>query len=467
MGVIDYIKKAKDYYDEYKDLIDLGGQAGKAYLDYKDQKRRNELDERAYRDYMLEKESAGQEAQTAVDINLTPMEVTGVPTSKADVTSFQAVARGGIIGLKNGGDPNAGITALRKKAPDVVKAMGFNMGGGPGIEALRKKAPDVVKRMGFYKGTGENGVMDINVDTNMKMADYEPGVPTTGDLYDMNNPDYKGINKKVIIEFIEEGIPLGYSSPEEYYEDFYGIMGSKNKENTNMKMAEIPKDLTMDEAVRIFKLSNDRDPISIEEVIEFFKNRKLSAKGGIIGLRNGGRPGYMFGEGPVMDGTVSIEEAVSETEEPMKMAYVAGDPLMDVSKMSRIELVGNLNAMEFPELDASDYDDERIREMLIEFASDMFTDTRYAKGGRVKRAGGGVMDLGGMEKDYRFNGGFVPIGEYEKKDDVPARLSKNEFVFTADAVRAAGGGSINKGAQKMYNTMKTLEAKPQAKRMTA
>ena len=89
------------------------------------------------------------------------------------------------------------------------------------------------------------------------------------------------------------------------------------------------------------------------------------------------------------------------------------------------------------------------------------------KGGRVKRAAGGVMDLGGMEKDYRFNGGFVPLGEYEKKDDVPARLSKNEFVFTADAVRAAGGGSINKGAQKMYDTMKTLEAQPTAKRMTA
>ena len=447
----DVFKAAKETYDEYKGLIDLGGSAGKAYLDYKDQKRRNELDEQGYRDYMLQQESAGREAQLAVDMNLTPMTVTGVPTSKADVTSFQAVANGGIIGLKNGGAPNAGIAALRKKAPGVVK------------------------RMGFYKGTGENGVMDINVDTNMKMADYEPGVPTTGDLYDMNNPDYKGINKKVIIEFIEEGIPLGYSSPEEYYEDFYGIMGSKNKENTNKKMAEIPKDLTMDEAVRIFKLSNDRDPISIEEVIEFFKNRKLSAKGGIIGLRNGGRPGYRFGEGPVMDGTVSIEEAVSETEEPMKMAYSAGDPLMDVSKMSRIELVGNLNAMEFPELDASDYDDERIREMLIEFASDMFTDTRYAKGGiaslkkggRVKKAAGGVMDLGGMEKDYRFDGGFVPLGEYEKKDDVPARLSKNEFVFTADAVRAAGGGSINKGAQKMYNTMKTLEAQPTAKRMTA
>jgi predicted transcriptional regulator len=75
---------------------------------------------------------------------------------------------------------------------------------------------------------------------------------------------------------------------------------------------------------------------------------------------------------------------------------------------------------------------------------------------RSKKAGGGLMDLGGNEMDLR-GGGFVPIGAKEKADDVPARLSKNEFVFTADAVRAAGGGSVEKGAQKMYNTMKQLE----------
>ncbi len=68
------------------------------------------------------------------------------------------------------------------------------------------------------------------------------------------------------------------------------------------------------------------------------------------------------------------------------------------------------------------------------------------------------MDLGGMEMDLR-GGGFVPLGAKEKADDVPARLSKNEFVMTADAVRAAGGGSIDKGADKMYNLMKDLEAK--------
>ena len=81
-----------------------------------------------------------------------------------------------------------------------------------------------------------------------------------------------------------------------------------------------------------------------------------------------------------------------------------------------------------------------------------------AEGGRVNAQEGGLMDLGGMEKDYRDDGGFVPLGGEEKADDVPARLSKNEFVFTADAVRAAGGGDIDKGAQVMENVMKNLEA---------
>ena len=80
-----------------------------------------------------------------------------------------------------------------------------------------------------------------------------------------------------------------------------------------------------------------------------------------------------------------------------------------------------------------------------------------AKGGRIGKAEGGLMDMGGMEKDYRQVGGFVAIGGKEKADDVPARLSKNEFVFTADAVRNAGGGDIDAGAQVMENVMKNLE----------
>ena len=82
----------------------------------------------------------------------------------------------------------------------------------------------------------------------------------------------------------------------------------------------------------------------------------------------------------------------------------------------------------------------------------------YRPGGdRQMAAEGGIMDLGGMEKDYRNEGGFVPIGGKEKADDVPARLSKNEFVFTADAVRNAGGGDIDAGAEVMERMMDHLE----------
>jgi len=97
-----------------------------------------------------------------------------------------------------------------------------------------------------------------------------------------------------------------------------------------------------------------------------------------------------------------------------------------------------------------------------------------AEGGRINRAMGGEFNMPpaglsslqtqisdvtpqGMELDLR-SGGFIPIGKAEKADDVPARVSKNEFVFTADAVKAAGGGSVNEGAKKMYDTMKRLES---------
>ena len=90
-------------------------------------------------------------------------------------------------------------------------------------------------------------------------------------------------------------------------------------------------------------------------------------------------------------------------------------------------------------------------------------------GPRMKVADGGnvepvakktmpLLDMDGKEKDYRETGGFVDMGRMERADDVPARLSKNEFVFTADAVRNAGEGDIDKGAEVMYNMMKNLEA---------
>ena len=83
----------------------------------------------------------------------------------------------------------------------------------------------------------------------------------------------------------------------------------------------------------------------------------------------------------------------------------------------------------------------------------------------MEAAEGGVADLpkvrmleGGVpEIDYRESGGFVPMGKKEKADDVPAMLSKNEFVMTADAVRGMGDGNVEKGAQRMYDQMRQLE----------
>jgi hypothetical protein len=107
------------------------------------------------------------------------------------------------------------------------------------------------------------------------------------------------------------------------------------------------------------------------------------------------------------------------------------------------------------------YIDNKANEDVASFTSfeDMPTNMynleyKNAKdGGIIGLANGGEPT---MEMDYR-GGGFIPVGARERADDVPARLSKNEFVMTADAVRAAGGGSVDVGAQRMYNLMNQLE----------
>ena len=84
----------------------------------------------------------------------------------------------------------------------------------------------------------------------------------------------------------------------------------------------------------------------------------------------------------------------------------------------------------------------------------------YAEGSKepVAKKTMPLLDMDGQEMDLREEGGFVPLGRMERADDVPARLSKNEFVFTADAVRNAGDGDVDKGAEVMYNMMKNLES---------
>ncbi len=107
--------------------------------------------------------------------------------------------------------------------------------------------------------------------------------------------------------------------------------------------------------------------------------------------------------------------------------------------------------------------EEARRSILSASTQDDFRARRFrAEGGSMKEPVAKktmpLLDMGGKEMDLREEGGFVPIGRMEKADDVPARLSKNEFVFTADAVRNAGDGDVDKGAEVMYNMMKNLES---------
>ena len=116
--------------------------------------------------------------------------------------------------------------------------------------------------------------------------------------------------------------------------------------------------------------------------------------------------------------------------------------------------------------DNKDYDllSSSQQNMYNKKASQFIKTMPMAVGGRVGLMGGamptGIMranKAGTIERDYRETGGFVPVGIKEKADDVPAMLSKNEFVMTADAVRGIGDGNIEKGAQRLYDQMKTAE----------
>ena len=189
----------------------------------------------------------------------------------------------------------------------------------------------------------------------------------------------------------------------------------------------------------------------------------------------GGRVNRMFGSPEKGEGITTIDVDMEMEEEPknddMKMAY--SDVIFN--RREKSALFRSLGDPRIQQTTKSFKDLDRILKNPGMFPEDEFMLKEYLKlkgfknGGRIeleKKEKGGIMGMevpvrknqGGVsELDYRNTGGFVPVGVKERADDVPAMLSKNEFVFTADAVRNAGDGNINKGAQKMYKMMKNLE----------
>jgi len=173
----------------------------------------------------------------------------------------------------------------------------------------------------------------------------------------------------------------------------------------------------------------------------FFSDDEIEDTVSSAGYRAGGRVGFRFGG--IDKAIEGVSEEIQEEGKEGIMTAAKEDPL----------LIEEYNKYVFDLLeqrpDAKPMSFGDFKRMIM---------SGMKMGGRVKAEEGGLMNLGGKEMDLR-GGGFVPIGKKEKADDVPARLSKNEFVMTADAVRAAGGGSVNEGAKRMYKVMNDLEAR--------
>ena len=216
---------------------------------------------------------------------------------------------------------------------------------------------------------------------------------------------------------------------------------TNNQQGGGQDMSGVPSDNTAIQLANLKKSANLLDQKQgLQAGLNFLPtvaSRKYSPAEMAITYQNaanGGRIGFNMGGGADM-----------------------GSPQMTAAQATEEAITKIMQKMQDPNL--TDEDRIFLQEKLKVFMPTQQIDPRMmAMGGRINRAEGGIMDLGGMEKDYRAEGGFVPIGREEKADDVPARLSVNEFVFTADAVRSAGGGDIDQGAKVMENMMKHLEA---------
>ena len=202
-----------------------------------------------------------------------------------------------------------------------------------------------------------------------------------------------------------------------------------------------------------FKFDKDYSTMTDEEKDQFVARYNV-AKGGRIGFQEGSKDNAAKINELVEKG-MTMDEAIQKIAPGTKSSV----------EFTREELgLGPLKInQEIDKLLKEGVDIEIIKSMTG--APDELIQERI-KIIRFSKAKGGVMSIpvrknsaGVKELDMRKSGGFVPIGVKEKADDVPAMLSLNEFVMTADAVRGAGDGNVKKGAQRMYDTMKKLESR--------
>jgi len=246
----------------------------------------------------------------------------------------------------------------------------------------------------------------------------------------------------------------------------FGFEFSKSNKRVlrkNISIYHITKnnEIDLDRYKLFIKYANNRHSEGQMKNMSFeeFKSQALA------GMASGGRAGYYTG-GQSIPSENSMEDA-RKTAMQDRLGGIT--EVMKQADLYRQGDVGQMYMAEGGEIGSRN----RLSELMVKLANGTITleekielmhlekdsTSNKAQGGRIGADEGGIMDLGGVEKDYRETGGFVPIGKEEKADDVPARLSLNEFVMTADAVRGMGDGNIDQGAERMEDLMETLEVK--------
>ena len=269
---------------------------------------------------------------------------------------------------------------------------------------------------------------------------------------------YQNLNPNAGDEEVEEFVAANVA---EYMAEG-GRIGFATGESGIMKMASaILGDESDALAIQLFgKPVKELNPAEMEELqmeIERLMN-KFRAEGPVL-PPDTTQPVNPFGPKP---GDFGIEEDI-----PIKTASYGYNEAMADTYDSYLEM--KKKGLIPPTMDF----DEFLQEVVPEMSKKQDMDrTMAAVGGKMDTASDNAMQAAGIEGlpirqnpkgikelDLRDTGGFIPpVGIKEKEDDIPAMLSNNEFVFTADAVRGMGGGDVNKGAQMLYDQMKMLEA---------
>jgi hypothetical protein len=201
------------------------------------------------------------------------------------------------------------------------------------------------------------------------------------------------------------------------------------------------------------QISSREDKSGLREQMATYKPFRFELQSPYRLAANGGRIGYEEG-GNINPADLPMSRESLPTYEDIETGEEVDYPYENKERASEPNIDAELFQMYLDAIGSG----KIPRSTTFDQYKELMGETASMGPERTMANEGGLMSLGGNEMDLR-GGGFVPLGAKEKADDVPARLSKNEFVFTADAVRAAGGGDVDRGANLMYKTMKNLESR--------